>query len=1320
MKLTKRILATVMSILMIMTSANIVTLAAEEPTITVSSVTGQNGTTVDVTVSISGNPGIVSVALDMTYDSSALTLTGVAADSVLPGAMHTNVYDSPYRLTWANDTAPSNYTDNGVLATLHFKVNEDAAAGDYPVEVSVPRFGIMNYDGSSLNFATVDGKVTVVEVHEHSLTHHSAVEATCNAEGNVEYWECSGCGLYFGDMNGSEEIDNVVIPKNSAKHTGGTEVRGAVAATETTNGYTGDTYCLGCGAKTKTGTVIPATGVEGYLKLAVSTDTVLPGETAVVYVNVEENPGVNYMQLTLDYDNTHMALLDDIIYGDFGEASVYGKNYSWSKSSGNYTNTGLLMELHFAVSEEELEASYPVTITMGDSGINNWDEEDIGLIVTDGAVEVILGVAGDMNGDEQINGKDVTRLLRHLNGEGIEIDLRAIDTNGDGKCNGKDTTRLLRVLNGENLALFYNGTAFYPNAAAASMLYASQTLLADAQDTGNEIKISLNKVEVEGAPANKITVAAEVTETSGVNYMQLVLDYDDEYLTLDTETIEYGTVYGEPSVYGNVFAWSKSSGNYTKTGTLMTMTFTVADGAPAGDYEIALKTGSSGINNWDEEDVALVTAPYIYTILPCQHTGDKTPVPAKDATCVAPGNVEYWICGDCGKYIDAANAVIADVTIPKNDANHVVKAADAALMHDTDAGKHYYVCECGNVYTGEYTTKLVNAVTETCGADGYSGDTYCTTCEGEAGLIAKGTVISATGAHTGGTATCVNQAVCGVCGQSYGDLAPDVHDDLQYVEAEAATCQATGNVAHWHCSGCDKNYSEEEAENEIADVVIAIDPDNHVGGDGGWSYDENDHWGTCVCGVSIDKTAHSGGTATCATQAVCEVCGQSYGDLAPEVHDDLQYVEAEAATCQETGNVAHWHCSGCDKNYSEEEAENEIADVVIAIDPDNHVGGDGNWNYDENDHWGTCACGEEIDKVAHAALDKWFTDADSHWHECECGKVMGEKEAHTISEEWEKDGNIRYKDCTVCGLILETKKVDDDGFSEIEAAMIALRNQKFVITATAGEGGSISDEGRNFVKFDRSMTFDITPDEGYEIESVLVNGKDVGAVEEYTFKNVRKNYTIVASFAEIEDEEDAPEVIDEAIVEESWENPFVDVADDADYIDAIEFVYENGLFKGISDTEFAPEVTMTRGMFVTVLGRLAGVDALYYAGTSFDDVVAGEWYAPYVEWAAEAGIVLGYGDGKFGVNDQITVEQAVVILARYAEYAGIYETADLSLEMFADAASVSEWALEAMTWAVENGIYTGEYGILAPQALAPRALIAEMLYSGVNAFELAD
>ena len=76
-------------------------------------------------------------------------------------------------------------------------------------------------------------------------------------------------------------------------------------------------------------------------------------------------------------------------------------------------------------------------------------------------------------------------------------------------------------------------------------------------------------------------------------------------------------------------------------------------------------------------------------------------------------------------------------------------------------------------------------------------------------------------------------------------------------------------------------------------------------------------------------------------------------------------------------------------------------------------------------------------------------------------------------------------------------------------------------------------------------------------------------------------------------------------------------------------------------------------MFVTVLGRVAGIDAKDYTKVSFDDVVAGSWYAPYVAWASEEGLVLGYGDNRFGVEDQITIEQVVVLLSRYAEYIGI-------------------------------------------------------------------
>ncbi len=194
-------------------------------------------------------------------------------------------------------------------------------------------------------------------------------------------------------------------------------------------------------------------------------------------------------------------------------------------------------------------------------------------------------------------------------------------------------------------------------------------------------------------------------------------------------------------------------------------------------------------------------------------------------------------------------------------------------------------------------------------------------------------------------------------------------------------------------------------------------------------------------------------------------------------------------------------------------------------------------------------------------------------------------------------------------------------------------------------------------------------------------------------------------------ENDAEEEVNKDTV---WENPFVDVADDAAYIHAIEFVYENGLFKGVSATEFAPDTTMTRAMFVTVLGRLHGIIEDYTMQVSFKDVVPGEWYAPYVAWAARNGIVNGYSETQFGVNDEITVEQATVILARYAAFNSIDTTVDYNLAAdYADAATVASWATDAMTWAVAEGIYVPETA-LVPQTPASRALVATMLYNFVD------
>ena len=187
--------------------------------------------------------------------------------------------------------------------------------------------------------------------------------------------------------------------------------------------------------------------------------------------------------------------------------------------------------------------------------------------------------------------------------------------------------------------------------------------------------------------------------------------------------------------------------------------------------------------------------------------------------------------------------------------------------------------------------------------------------------------------------------------------------------------------------------------------------------------------------------------------------------------------------------------------------------------------------------------------------------------------------------------------------------------------------------------------------------------------------------------------------------------------EQAWKNPFRDVANDADYIDAIEFVYECGFFKGTSATEFEPETTMTRAMFVTVLGRLDGVDEKAWRGAAFDDVEAGEWYAPYVKWAASKGIVNGYGDGTFGVDDGVTIEQAVVILARYAEYCAVNTSSEKSLSRYADYKKISDWAEGAMKWAVEHEIYKGSGGLLRPLAPAKRRIVAELFYRYVTEIE---
>ncbi len=171
---------------------------------------------------------------------------------------------------------------------------------------------------------------------------------------------------------------------------------------------------------------------------------------------------------------------------------------------------------------------------------------------------------------------------------------------------------------------------------------------------------------------------------------------------------------------------------------------------------------------------------------------------------------------------------------------------------------------------------------------------------------------------------------------------------------------------------------------------------------------------------------------------------------------------------------------------------------------------------------------------------------------------------------------------------------------------------------------------------------------------------------------------------------------------------FVDVTPTDWFYDAVQYVFEKGLMLGVSDTEFGPNLSTTRGMIVTILYRMEGEPEA--AAAPFTDVEPGLWYSNAIGWGAANDIVNGYGDGRFGPNDQITREQMAAIFYRYAQYKGYDVTARADLSGYADADQISEYAVEAMQWAVGVKLVNGlTADTLVPKGQATRAQVATML-----------
>ena len=252
------------------------------------------------------------------------------------------------------------------------------------------------------------------------------------------------------------------------------------------------------------------------------------------------------------------------------------------------------------------------------------------------------------------------------------------------------------------------------------------------------------------------------------------------------------------------------------------------------------------------------------------------------------------------------------------------------------------------------------------------------------------------------------------------------------------------------------------------------------------------------------------------------------------------------------------------------------------------------------------------------------------------------------------------------------------------------------------ENGSVKVSPSKAEKGD-TVTVTVTPDDGYALDKLAVYDEDGDKLDlndkgdgKFTFQMPKGDVSIEVSFAPIEDE--TPKA------------NFSDVPADAWYAEAVQYVYENGLMTGTSDTTFSPDLTTSRSMIATILWRMAGSPVVNYA-MDFADVPADQWYAEAVRWASSEGIVGGYGNGSFGTGDPITREQFAVMLYRFAQKQG-YDVSvgeNTNILSYTDVSAVSEYVIPAMQWAVGSGIITGMGDTLAPQGETTRTQAAMML-----------
>ncbi len=556
------------------------------------------------------------------------------------------------------------------------------------------------------------------------------------------------------------------------------------------------------------------------------------------------------------------------------------------------------------------------------------------------------------------------------------------------------------------------------------------------------------------------------------------------------------------------------------------------------------------------------------------------------------------------------------------------------------------------------------------------------------------------GPHTGGTATCTAKAVCETCGEAYGDLDPDNHSGT----ATTWTKTSTTHKETYDCCGAVKTV-------EAAHTF------------GEWSGGKH----SCTaCGYE-ESCTHTGGTATCTAKAVCMTCGEAYGALDSDNHSGKTVWDTDA-----NNHTQKWNCCGV---------------VVVATEAHS-------WDTGTVTKKATCTeSGTKRYTCTKCGATKDETiDAEGHNYSVPKNNAV----AATCTE----SGKKTDMECSLCGAVLPGAVIPATGHSyhapyyiwigtrctaericANDAAHVETETVDAVVTVTQKKTCVLDELSKYEATFINTAFAKQTQTDVKTADALGHTWLDATCTEPKTCSVCQategdalghswgKWTVITAATADAEGTERRvcrndgshrqtraiPKLAPAEGCTMGDDCPlcgFGDLDSRDWYHDGVHYCLENGLMQGFADGLFQPGGDTTRAQLAMILWRLEGSPAAESA-PGFDDVDPDAWYIGAVRWASAEGVVLGFGDGRFAPDEAVTREQMAAILWRYAARLSRDVSAGGDLDAFADAASVSAYAVPALEWAKATGLVEGiEQGgslRLAPGDPTTRAQMATLL-----------